>query len=379
MKVLHVRSSRGYYGAEALIEALVRGSHAVGVEAVVANLIDEREPHTELVDRLGSEGFEVARIRSSGRFDAAVPSRVAALARQTGADLVHTHDYKTAPLGLVGAWMARCPVVATFHGEVSDSARIRGYELVARTALRLYDGVALVSEAQQGVFGDPVRRAAPVFIPNAMDVSGFMARIEGLRHNGGRVAWRRALGVGPESVVVGTVGRLCEGKGQMAALPAIAQLMEVDPTLHWALAGEGEDRARLEAEVERLGLVGRVHLVGYVEDMARFYAGLDVLLHPSFREGLPMTILEGMSAALPILASPVGEIPSVVTAEVGALIEDRGESLRAHLGALMGAPQRAREMGEAGRERARLHYSAQRLARQYRSALYERALGGRMS
>ncbi len=370
MKVLHLRSSTGFYGAEALIEALVLGQIQAGDGPMVAALVDARQPHTELVDRLEARGAAVATVPSAGRLDPGVPGRLAALARSNGAQVLHTHDYKTSIYGLVASWMTGLPVVSTFHGEVSDTAMVRFYEALCRGSLRLFDGVALVSQAQRSSFLDPWRKKVPEFIPNGMDTVGLLARVDALRHNGARTLWRRRLGLGPEAILVATVGRLCHGKGQLLALDAMSEVMASDGRVCWALAGDGEDRQALEAELERRRLGQRVRLLGYVEDMDGLYAGVDVLLHPSLREGLPMVILEAMSAGLPVVASPVGEIPVVLADGAGVVLEDRGASLVEAVLSLLDATARE-ALGGAGQRRALERYGAARLASDYRRQLYE--------
>ncbi len=377
VKILHVRSSGGYYGAEALIEGLARAQQQAGDAVIVAGLVDRRWPHTELIDRLEGRGVEVARLESGGRFDARLIGQLAKLARAVGAEIIHTHDYKTALVGLAAAWAVGAPAVATFHGEVSDTARVRAYEALARGVLRLYGGVALVSRAQASAFGDPFRRARPVFIPNGIDVDGFVVLIDGLRQDGSREAWRRRLGIEPDAVVIATVGRLCSAKGQVAASGEVFALLARRPSAVWVLAGEGEDKEAVEVAAAEAGVGSQVRLLGHVGDMASLYAGIDVLLHPSEREGLPMVILEAMAAGLAIASSPVGEIPRVLEGDVGVLLQDREAGMGRALEALVDDGARRAAMGELGRRRAAERYSVGRLAAQVREGLYDPALGRR--
>lgn len=376
LRIVHLRSSLGFYGAEALIEGLATGQQRAGHQVVVAGLVDLRQPHTELLERLEQAQIPTARLLSEGRLAQHVPERVAELLRHHKADLLHTHDYKTVILGGLGASLARVPVVSTFHGEVADDGAVRAYEAAARAALRCYHGVALVSRAQRARFRDPLRRRAPVFLPNAVDVQGLQRDVASLRQEGRLAAWRGSLGIPEGAVVVGTVGRVCQDKGQLAALEAVARVMRRQPRLHWIIAGEGPQMQALRQQILALGLEGRVHLLGYTRERPLLYGAMELLLHPSFREGLPMVILEAMACAVPVLASPVGEIPGAVPASCGLLLEDRGDALERALERLVVEVDTRAEMGQAAARRALQEYSVERLAQRYTRELYLPALGG---
>lgn len=374
MKILHVRSSIGFYGAEALIKGLAIEQQRRGDGVWVAGLLDERAPHAELLDRVAAKGVRVERVRSEGRAGQGVPLRLARLVRERGAQLLHVHDYKTTILGLAAAWMARVPVVCTFHGEVNEGGAVALYQAAARAALRVYDGVVVVSSAQLGVFEDPWRRCRARFLPNAIDVEGWRGEVEALRASGQARAWREGLGLSAQDVVVGTVGRLAEDKGHLLALDGVEAALRAEARLVWVLAGDGPERPRIEAELARRGLGERVRLLGFVEDRARLYAGLDGLLLPSLREGLPMVVLEAMSASLPVLASPVGEVPGVVTEACGVLLDDRGEALSGALLRLARDHAQREAWGRGGLARAQERYSIRALASRYEEELYRPAL-----
>lgn len=374
MRVLHLRSSLGFYGAEALIEALALGQRRRGDEVAVACLVDARAPHTELLERLRGGPVEAVAVPSEGRLARGVPGRVARLLRERGAEVLHTHDYKTAVLGWAAAKLAKVPVVATFHGEVADDARVRAYEAAARAVLRGYDGVALVSRAQEGRFADGWRRRSPVFVPNAVDAAGLAAAAAAARASGEASRWLGGLGVPEGAFVVGTVGRLCADKGQLEALEAVARVMGRHPRVYWVLAGEGPQRGEIEAAVAARGLSGRVVVAGFVEAMARLYASLELLLHPSRREGLPMVLLEAMACGVPALASPVGEIPGVLGEGGGVLLGDRGAALEGALEAMLGDEAARAAKGRAAAAVVARGYSVERLAARYEAALYLPAL-----
>lgn len=361
MRVLHIRSSRGFYGAEALIEVLSLGQARAGDEVFVACLVDAREPHTELLHRFRpSDGVETLEIYSEGRFSPRVVQRIVRFCTQKRIDLLHVHDYKTILLGLPASWALSVPIVATFHGEVADNPLVSAYEFAARQALRCFHAVAVVSRAQEKLLQSPWRISQPVFVPNAV-----------------RTSWIEKPVRSPEApLTIGTVGRLCADKGQADVMPTMARLLKENPTMRWLIAGDGPDQNALKALAASHGLRDEIHFAGFVEDRASLYAEIDVLLHPSRREGLPMTILEAMSAKIPVLATGVGEIPSVLSSGGGHIVRDFSRDIPAHLCRYLHNPEDLQAEGLAAAQTVENRFSEARLARDYDTLIYQPAMEG---
>ncbi len=138
-----------------------------------------------------------------------------------------------------------------------------------------------------------------VAITNAIDIE----QAAGLQHS--REDARRILGLDPNVRLLGALGRLVPVKGHIYLLQAFAALKDRYPQVHLAIIGEGREEARLLAEVERLDLMGRVHLLGFRENALQYVRAFDVWTMPSLAEGLGLALLEGMSGHLPVIASNV--------------------------------------------------------------------------
>jgi glycosyltransferase involved in cell wall biosynthesis len=177
----------------------------------------------------------------------------------------------------------------------------------------------------------------------------------------------------PEGVqVVGIVGRLIPEKGPHTLLKAAARIIREAPRTLFVFVGDGPERVELERSAAETGLGGHVRFAGERSDMPEVYASLDVFVQPSFSEGMPMTVLEAMAAGLPIVATSVGAIPSLLQpAECGLLCRpnDADELADALLRVLRDGAL-ARRLGNAAQQHLRERYSAEAMARQY-LALYE--------
>ena len=146
-------------------------------------------------------------------------------------------------------------------------------------------------------------------ITNAIDISEAESQ-QLSRHEA-----REALGLPLEPRLIGAAGRLVSVKGHLYLLQAFARIAEKHADAALAIIGEGKERLHLEAEIARLGLHGRVHLLGFRAGAKRYVRAFDIWAMPSLSEGLALALLEGMSGHLPIIAS---NIPSLLPLIEGA-------------------------------------------------------------
>jgi glycosyltransferase involved in cell wall biosynthesis len=208
-------------------------------------------------------------------------------------------------------------------------------------------------------------------IPSAVDPS------RGPREAGdARRATRRALEAADGSVVVLALASLVRRKGIDVLLEALARIAE--PGVVAWIAGDGPERAELEAQAERLGLGSRVRFLGRREDAAELLAGCDLLALPSRREGLGVSALEAMAARRPVVASRVGGLAdAVVEGRTGLLVAPGDpEALRLAIARLAEDADLRRRLGEGGPSRLVEGFLAPQMVlayeKLYRSVLEER-------
>lgn len=222
--------------------------------------------------------------------------------------------------------------------------------------------------------GDKVCARAPWFdraklrvVHNGIDADAFAATARR-----GRV--RAELGLAPDRLVVSLVGEVGRRKGQAVLLEAVAKL-RADGAARDAvflIAGEGSGRAELEAKAQALGLAdGTVRFLGFRTDVPDLLADTDLLVLPSFEEGFPNALLEGMALGLPVVSTPVDGIPELVVDGVTGMLTPPGDAaaLAAAIGALLGDAGRRRALGEAGRGRARDAFSQTRVMNEFEACL----------
>jgi glycosyltransferase involved in cell wall biosynthesis len=161
-------------------------------------------------------------------------------------------------------------------------------------------------------------------------------------------------------------------------IEAMGSLAARHPHAVAIIVGDGPLRTELSRQVESMGLIGCVRLIGFRSDIPAILAASDVFCLPSYMEGLPNVLLEAASAGLPVVASRVGGITEVVLDGVTGLLVPPGsaEALAGALDRMLGDPVAADRLAQAGRLRVERYFSAETVADNY-AALYERLMCGR--
>jgi glycosyltransferase involved in cell wall biosynthesis len=201
------------------------------------------------------------------------------------------------------------------------------------------------------------------FVPNGID--GVPAG------DGERV--RRELGVPQGAPLLGAVAVLREQKGLDVLVRALAEVLREVPDARLAVAGEGPERASLEALADELGIGPRIMLLGNRSDVPDLLAGFDVAVSASWFEGSPLAAMEYMDVGLPIVATRVGGMPDLIDDGVHGRLVEPGDAagLAAAVVELLRDPERARAMGERARERRRAEFDLNGTVRAL-EAMYER-------
>lgn len=296
------------------------------------------------------EGVDVVHVSLvrpiSPRLDAQALMQLKRIVRRWQPDVIHTHQAKAGAIARLAS-SPRSKTVHTFHGHVLEeyfgglarAAFLSAERLLARRTDVL---VAVSQEIQDALLDLGIgNRNQWRVIPLGFDLEPFL-RIEGTDQS-----LRRRLGVTPEAPLVGVVGRLSPIKDHATLLQAMTRLEGV----HLAVFGDGELHGELRREVAGLGLMDRVHFMGWWTDVASAMAGLDVVVLTSRNEGTPVSLIEALASGRPVVATDVGGVRSVVVDGVsGYVVPSRSPTAVADaLRGLLSDPQKRSAMGAAGR------------------------------
>ncbi|HKR01461.1 MAG TPA: glycosyltransferase family 4 protein [Pyrinomonadaceae bacterium] len=350
MRILHISSARSIGGGERhladLAGALIRRGHEVyAALSTRSTLQDELKslPHANIF-----------RLRLRNALDLGSALELARLVREHEIEVVHAHLARDYPLAALAVARARgSKLIITRHVLFSLN------KLHAVTLRRVARVICVSRAVERALLAQKIFPARKLtVIPNGIDFRRFDESLYGFD----RATFRRQLQIEPESLLVGTVGEIKRQKGQEDFLRAAALVARRNERAHFIIAGAdntqtGERLESLKRLAAELGIAKRLHLTGWMDQVAPLLASLDVYVSASHTESFGLTIAEAMAAGLPVVATATegareiiaqggaGRLVGVgdheaLAASVLQLLEDEEE--RARLGALAGAQARAR-------------------------------------
>jgi glycosyltransferase involved in cell wall biosynthesis len=366
MKILHIISSGGMYGAESVILNLSRMLNESSHASALGVFSNTSNPNLQLHEVAVKEGIESHLIPCAGQVDPTVVEKIRRLVAQTGADVVHAHGYKADVYVYFALRKTATPFVSTCHNWLKEGALVAFYGMVDRFVLRSYAGVVAVSDEVRAMLLKAGVRAEKVhLIRNGIDMRPFADATPSLRTSDEEKG----------ALVVGWVGRLSSEKGADIFLRAAARVLAVCPEARFVIVGDGPDLAALNALIDDLKIRKSISLAGRREDMPAVYASFDVMVSSSRQEGLPMAILEGMASGLPLVATAVGDVPTVVRdGSTGRLVSSENvELLASAIVELLRDASLRRRLSSAAKELIAKEFSAERMATNY-LRVYEDAL-----
>jgi glycosyltransferase involved in cell wall biosynthesis len=220
-----------------------------------------------------------------------------------------------------------------------------------------------IMKAWMAADGQPI-----YYIPNGISITPY----ENLPS---RDEARARLGLPARSFVVGIVARVSPAKGHLLLIDVFTRVLRTFPGALLLIVGDGIRLPEVKARIQELGLGESVLVMGERRDVPVILAAMDVFCLPSETEGMPMTVLEAMAAALPVVASDVGGISEIVRdGQTGLLVPPHAaRELEAALLRLANDPGRAREIGRAGRVRLLSDFRIDRTLAAYEE-LYQKAV-----
>jgi glycosyltransferase involved in cell wall biosynthesis len=280
-----------------------------------------------------------------GITDWGVVRRLGRLVEQYRPRIWHGHDYKSNLLGLMLRRQYPMQMVTTVHGWVLKTWKTPLYYFIDKQCLPRYDKVVCVS---QDLYDDCQRLGVAegdlLVIDNAIALDDYELELS-------REQAKAKLGVNPSSQLVVGVGRLSDEKGFDLLIQAVANLIDAGLDVSLAIAGDGAEQERLETLIRHTAQEGRIHLLGFVSDPRVVYRAADVYALSSRREGLPNAVLEAMAMEVPVLATRVAGMPSLIEQDVNGrmIAPDDLDALQASLEDLLDDGNAQKRLGRAGR------------------------------
>jgi glycosyltransferase involved in cell wall biosynthesis len=310
-------------------------------------------------------------------FDVRTLAKLADVCRSLDVRIWHGHDYKSNLFGVLLERLCDLRLVTTVHGWVKHTHKTPLYFAIDRFALRRHREVIAVSrDLYDASLAAGVRRDRLTLIENAIDTDEFRRSAPANDSPLRQMSPGRLVGGAPGRLVVGAVGRLSEEKGFHLLLEAVEHVLDRGLDVELWIAGEGDQRARLEAQIGASRWRERMRLLGFQRDVRALFEALDVFALSSLREGLPNVVLEAMAMEVPVLATRCGGMEAFARDGEDALLVPAGDAraLADALERLVRDAELRQRLSLAARAKIeREHGFAQRMQRV--RSIYDRIVG----
>ncbi|MBC23206.1 MAG: glycosyl transferase family 1 [Phycisphaerae bacterium] len=329
MKIMHISTRLILGGSQENTLISCRGQVASGHEVMLVHGPIYGPEGSMQVDAEAIEGL--VRVESPGMVRQVNPISDARCLKHLGRvidswkpDVVHTHSSKAGILGRQAAWSRKVPaVVHTIHGlpfhPYQNFVARKLYIACERHAAARCHAIVTVADAMadQAIARGIGRKTQYRTIYSGMETAPL------LESGTLRVETREQLGFAPDDLVIGTVSRLSDLKGHEDLVRGLSPLMKQRPRIRLLWVGDGWLRKNLEQEIRSAGLEDRVMITGLVDPgrIPAMISAMDMLVHPSYREGLPRAVVQAMLCGRPVVAYDVDGTPEAcIDGSTGRLV-----------------------------------------------------------
>ena len=363
VRILHCHSTFSLGGKEARAVRLMNAFGDAAEHAVLSAMPDQLGAR-EAIARGIAVSFPTDAPSLTGRPN---PLRLAALARYLRRfDLVLSYNWGGFDAVMARRWFGGPPLVHHEDGfnEDETAALSRKRNLYRRIGLAGAAELVVPSARLERIARESWGRAA-TRIPNGIPIAHFagppVAAIPGLERK-------------PGEIVIGTVAGLRAVKNLPRLVRALAAM--TDRTARLVIVGEGPESERIAAEARRPGVAARLIMPGFLADPARWIGQFDIFALSSDSEQFPLSLIEAMAAGLPAVATAVGDVPDIVSADNRPLVVDPSDeaAFAAALNSLAARPDLRKAIGRANREKAVAEFDEKAMIARY-GRLYGEAIG----
>lgn len=301
LTVLHVVLSLDVGGLENGVVNLINGLDDSNFRSVVCCI----KHGGAIAGRITKPTVKVYELGHYGGYSVQAALRLAEIMRQENVDVVHTRNLKAYFFGFLAAKISR--TAAIVHSEHGRDYPFRRWKmLMQRVFSYRTDAIVALSNDLKRSLIDHVgigSRKVKVIV-NGVDTDRFASK------DAGEV--RYGLGVSPETIVIGAVGRLVAVKNIGELFRAVKELLGSGREVHVIVVGDGPLRQELNGLASTLAISENVRFLGERDDVHALYNAMDIYALTSTNEGISNTLLEAMASGLAVVASSVGGTPEIV-------------------------------------------------------------------
>ncbi len=315
-KVLQLRSSLGYFGAENVIIELAKSLSVLKYHPIVGVLNNTYCPHLEMANVAKGYKLDTKIFDCDRPFSLKTILNIRKYIQQNQIDIVHSHGYKTNFYALLANLFKHKPLVCTCHPwtETSYSLKAKIYTWLDKFILNRFDKiVAVSSNVREEIIARGISKDKVALIENGIDIQRFSNSFN-------RAELCQKYQLKPDRTIIGTIGRLVPEKAHDILIDAARLIIANYPEVYFVIVGDGPLRDHLQSKVKELNLQEYVIFTGVSNNIPEILSLMDLFVLSSISEGLPMVLLEAMAAKKPIVTTKVGEIPNIISNNVDGIV-----------------------------------------------------------
>jgi glycosyltransferase involved in cell wall biosynthesis len=313
MKILHLRASNFYGGPERQLHIHAALAQKAGYEIIIASFSEDGKS-PEFLQVIAGDGIKTHLFGVRNAYDMRAIALIKQYVIDFGIDIICTHDYRSHLIVYRAIKDTKAKWIAFSRGWTKDTLRVRVYSLLDKIFIRFADHIVAVSQAQKN-------KLTRLFVPSDM-ISVVHNAIELERLSSiEKVDIRKRFGFSEDNIIAISGGRFSFEKGQAVLVRAAELAIKKNNNLRFVLFGNGPDLDKIKALIKHKKLEEKVFCPGFEKNLLGCLKSVDMLINPSFSEGLPNIVLEAMALKVPVVATSVGGVPElIVDGESGLLV-----------------------------------------------------------
>lgn len=342
MRILEIVSARSINGVSKHVVELAIGLRKRGHEVTILGI-----PESWILETARNLKFPTIESNLK-RWPTRELTRVASLIHDNRIDVVHTHMSKANFFGVLLRWYAGVPSVATAHScHLQLHWMANNYVIAVSEATRRYHRlINLVPSSRIKTIHNSIQ--FPIMKSEDQQVEI-------------RSSARQKLNLGLGDFAIGIVGRIAPQKGQLVMVESMPGILAKLPRAKLFLIGGMETKDYFDLiskKIEQYNLSNHVHFLGLRQDVPDLLYGIDLLAQPSLWESFPISMLEGMAAGVPIVASDVGGVRECIEHNRSGylIVPNRPDELSNAILKLAGAPELCRRLVKEASKVVRMQF-----------------------
>ncbi|MFH1563678.1 MAG: glycosyltransferase [Nitrospirota bacterium] len=346
-----------------------------GAERVVYNLVERLNlelfypvvcclyKNEKLGDELKNLGIKIVEMNLKSGINWSLLLKLSNIMKKERINIVHTHTASSWFYGTIAAKLAKIPVIInTVHGRGNILPQRK--EIIERKILSLLT-TRIISVSEQLkkslIEHEGISLKKVITITNGVDINRYRVNEDEI------IKVKKTFNLDGCYPIIGIVARLDYEKNHQMLLNAMPKIVSCYPEAKLLIVGTGSLEENLQSLTRKLNLSSHVLFLGFHKDVSPILATFDLFVLPSRREGMPLTLLEAMSAGKPIVATNVGGIPEVVEDKINGFLvpSDNYDSLADAIIKILQDKNKMLEMGKASRSRAEEYFSLEKMITEY--------------